>query len=772
MLRNWNNWKLSTKWTIAFSFLIVIVSASMTFGVYFQMVYTQRQAFRDRLVDILNFASPLVDGDYHTLIKQPVDENGPFYRVIDDRLQSIQKMSQIINQIYTVRFQENGQLVYIVDASKQNHHAIGEPYGDENSNNLISVSGPAIEATFQTDTSGTYLKGFTPIYNQFGEVDAYLGIQINAATILSNEDRARRIALLVFLATVPLSLFIGYRFARILTAPVDDLVKGAERVAQGDLNTLVPVISQDELGILSTAFNHMTNRLKQSLGGLEQEISKYQWAEKVQDAIFRISQTVISTNSMDEMFHSIRTILRELIPVENFFIALYDDETNAFSFPYYIDQYDPPPKSVDFHNGLTEYVIRTKRPLFIKQDEFQKLFEEEGIQVVGTKPVEWLGVPLMVEEKILGVVAVQSYSDEIHFDKENLSLMEFISTQIALAIVHKKTVEQVQKSNQRYRVLFEDSPTALLEEDFSGVKLIIDRMREQGITDFRSHLTTHPEILADCAANVHVLDVNKATLTLYGANSKEEMINNLSTLFYKDSYVHFREEIISIAEGKTEFTWDGSNQTLDGRHIEVSLNWSVVPGNTNDLSKVIVSVQDITERRITEKRLLYISSHDALTKLYNRAYFDEEMGRLERGRHFPVSVIMLDVDKLKKVNDQDGHAAGDAILQQLATVLNSVFRAEDVIARIGGDEFAVLLPGISASGTAKAIQRIRLKVQRKNMTEKKNLLSLSIGGSTAEKPGTLSAALIQADTNMYLDKYSKQESMTSFSDADSEIFQE
>jgi diguanylate cyclase (GGDEF)-like protein/PAS domain S-box-containing protein len=757
MQKNWNNWKLSTKWTIAFSFLIVIVSASMTLGVYYQMVHTQRQAFRDRLVDILNFSSPLVDGDYHTLIKQPSDENGPFYRSIKDRLQSIQKMSQIIYQIYTIRPLKNGQLVYVVDANEKNHRVIGEIYNDNESFSPLNIQDLGIEANFFTDETGTYLKGFAPIKNQFGEVDGYLGIEINADSILTNEARARRIVLLVFLVTVPLSLFIGYRLARILTAPVADLVKGAERVAQGDLSTPVPVLSQDELGILSTAFNHMTNRLQQTLGGLEHEIQKYQWAEKVQNAIFRISQTVVSTNSMDEMFPSIRNILRELIPVDNFFIALFDAETNMFSFPYFVDQYDLPPKSVDFHNGLTEYVIRTKRPLFITQDEFQKLHEEEGIEVVGTKPVQWLGIPLMVEDKILGVVAVQSYSDDIHFDKENLSLMEFISTQIALAIVHKRAAEQVQNSNQRYRILFEDSPTSLWEEDFSEVKKIVDKLRDQGITDFRSYLTTHPEVLSDCAAKIRVLDVNKATLELFGAKSKEQMLNNLSTVFHEDSFVHFKEEIINIAEGRTEFSWDGSNRTLDGKLIEVSLNWSVVPGLENDLSRVIVSMQDITERRITEKKLLYISSHDALTGLYNRAYFDEEMSRLERGRHFPVSVIMVDVDKLKKINDQDGHAAGDAILQQVASVLNSVFRAEDVIARIGGDEFAILLPGINASGTAKAIQRIRTKVTRGNTTEKKNLLSLSIGGSTAEKPGTLSTALIQADTNMYLDKYSKQE---------------
>jgi diguanylate cyclase (GGDEF)-like protein/PAS domain S-box-containing protein len=760
MQRSWKNWGLSTKWTITYVFLIVIVSGSMTLGVYFRLVDTQRQSFQERLGDILNLATPQVDGDFHALLQLPADQDGPFYRVIHERLKTIQDSSSIIHRIYTLRIQDETQLSYVVDASKENPQTFGTQYEYQGSPLdlalLLRITEPILESTLKTGEYGTYLQGYAPIYDHFGELDAILSIEIDAATMLANEAHAREIAILGFLASIPLALLVGVWLARFLTSPISELVKGAERIAQGDLSKPVPVYGQDELGTLSTSFNHMTSRLKETLGGLEKEIVKYQWAEKVQGAIFRISQTVISTNSMGEMYHSIQNILGELIPVDNFFIALFDEKNDRFSFPYYIDQYDPPPESHSFRNGLTEYVIRTKRSLFINRDDFQTLLLSGDIEVVGTPPVQWLGVPLIVEGRILGVVAVQSYSDEVKFDKDNLHLMEFVSSQIALAIEHKSAAEMVRKSNERYRVLFEDSPISLWEEDFSGVKQIIDDLQNQQVTDFRSYLTTHPEIVTECAKKVRVLDVNKATLELFDAQSKEEILKDLSDIFIEESYPHFKEELIYIAEGKTDFSWDGVNQTLQGKRIEVSISWSVVPGHFDDLSKVIVSMLDITERRMTEKKLLYISSHDALTGLYNRAYFEEEMYRLERGRHFPVSVIMVDVDKLKIINDRDGHAAGDAMLQQTAKVLNSVFRAEDVIARIGGDEFAILLPDINESGADKAIQRIRNKIQRQNTNGNRPPLSLSIGRSTAEKAGNLSAALIQADTNMYLDKYSKQ----------------
>ena len=116
------------------------------------------------------------------------------------------------------------------------------------------------------------------------------------------------------------------------------------------------------------------------------------------------------------------------------------------------------------------------------------------------------------------------------------------------------------------------------------------------------------------------------------------------------------------------------------------------PGTRPTWSKVIVSVVDITQQKRAEDRLRFLSTHDVLTGLYNRAFFEEETTRMERGRHYPISVLMVDVDHLKITNDRRGHAAGDSLLRRAAAVLRAAFRTEDVVARIGGDEFAVLLP--------------------------------------------------------------------------------
>jgi diguanylate cyclase (GGDEF)-like protein len=162
--------------------------------------------------------------------------------------------------------------------------------------------------------------------------------------------------------------------------------------------------------------------------------------------------------------------------------------------------------------------------------------------------------------------------------------------------------------------------------------------------------------------------------------------------------------------------------------------------------------QEIIERKRAELELKYIGFHDPLTGLYNRGFFEEDMARLERGRQFPVSIVMMDVDGLKQTNDREGHAAGDELLRRVAYALSAAFRAEDVVARIGGDEFGVLLPNTNAAQAENAIGRVRHILQVNNEAHEGKPLSLSFGVSTAEQRAPLADVLKLADENMYREK--------------------
>jgi diguanylate cyclase (GGDEF)-like protein len=154
--------------------------------------------------------------------------------------------------------------------------------------------------------------------------------------------------------------------------------------------------------------------------------------------------------------------------------------------------------------------------------------------------------------------------------------------------------------------------------------------------------------------------------------------------------------------------------------------------------------------------LVEASTHDALTGLYNRAFFDAEMDRLARGRSFPVAVIFVDIDGLKTVNDAQGHAAGDALIIGAAKLLTSAFRAEDVVARVGGDEFAVLLPGVDEVVARRILERLAAIVT--HQPSDGPVVSMSVGMSVGVDGSGLLAALRVADERMYANKVARRAS--------------
>jgi diguanylate cyclase (GGDEF)-like protein/PAS domain S-box-containing protein len=164
---------------------------------------------------------------------------------------------------------------------------------------------------------------------------------------------------------------------------------------------------------------------------------------------------------------------------------------------------------------------------------------------------------------------------------------------------------------------------------------------------------------------------------------------------------------------------------------------------------------DITEQKELEEKLREMSQHDGLTQLYNRSYFEEELARTERGRSYPVTILMVDVDELKRTNDTLGHPEGDKLLLRTAEVLGTVFRPEDTVARIGGDEFAIIIPQVDAAEAQKIVNRLRTRLEEHNQSYPDWPLRLSVGTATAMKGTPLARVLGEADERMYEDKLAK-----------------
>jgi diguanylate cyclase (GGDEF)-like protein len=160
---------------------------------------------------------------------------------------------------------------------------------------------------------------------------------------------------------------------------------------------------------------------------------------------------------------------------------------------------------------------------------------------------------------------------------------------------------------------------------------------------------------------------------------------------------------------------------------------------------------EIDKTKVVERHLRHLSTHDFLTGLYNRTFFEAELARLGRSRQFPITIMIADVNDLKPVNDRYGHPAGDRLLQDVAQILQSVFRADEIVARIGGDEFAVILPNTDSWPVPRIEHRVRRAIAA-YVAGEGFTLSLALGSATADVGESLAEIFKLADQRMYEDK--------------------
>jgi len=172
-------------------------------------------------------------------------------------------------------------------------------------------------------------------------------------------------------------------------------------------------------------------------------------------------------------------------------------------------------------------------------------------------------------------------------------------------VTEQRRAEQaLRESESRYRSLFEDSPVSLWEEDCSEVKRHFDSLRAQGVIDFAAYFARNPEEVARCAAMIRVVDVNRAALTTHGATCKEQLLQGVAMLFMDQSMECVAEILATLAHGGLSYQGESVNRTLDGRVIDVQVQFNVAPNHEKKLKKVVVSILDVTRRKDMERALL------------------------------------------------------------------------------------------------------------------------------------------------------------------------
>lgn len=304
-----------------------------------------------------------------------------------------------------------------------------------------------------------------------------------------------------------------------------------------------------------------------AIASIGEDITEKYFNEKTQEFIYNIAQKTITSKNMDELYQSIHTVLKDLMPAENFYIALIDEENDLITFPYFIDQFDetPPPRKPG--KGLTDYVLRTGEPLFINPEVFAMMEQKGEVVSVGSPSVDWMGIPLLIESRVIGMMGVQTYSEGQRFTKRDEQILIFASTQVAIAIERKHAEEALEKSKIRNELLIQASTDGILLESLSG----------------------------------EILDCNKVSEELFGYAREELLTMNASDLVVPD-FIEDKPDLLQWQIGQGGHYSDIPFVRRDGSvfPVELSAKLTNIEGN----KMAVVYVRDITERKKAENAIL------------------------------------------------------------------------------------------------------------------------------------------------------------------------
>lgn len=462
---------------------------------------------------------------------------------------------------------------------------------------------------------------------------------------------------------------------------------------------------------------------KPIIQGVFRDITERKRTEQLQVSIYKISEAAHSTDNLEELFRSIHDIIGELMPAKNLYIALCDKTTQTISFPYFIDELDETPAPRKLGKGLTEYVIRTEKPLLASPEVFKELKQRGDIEVMGTPDIDWLGVPLRISATIIGVLTVQSYSEGIRYSEEDVNILRFVSDQVAMAIERKRADEALRESEERLSVFMNSAPNAFA--------------------------------LFDSKLNLVELN-NVGVRMLPAGTNKEDVVGKHITALYpeikeQERYVKYSDVV------KTGKPMSVDDVILHPQFGEMHLNVNAFKVGEG-LGLIIT---DITERKQAEMKLRMLATTDTLTEVLNRGFglllFGKQLQLAKRNKS-KLSICYIDVDGLKEVNDTYGHQEGDEVLKLVGGFLKEATREIDIVCRLGGDEFLLVLPQCSIDQTLTAWGRIAQKkadFNTKGIKPYKINLSRGFAEYDPDNEKTVDQLIATADQEMYKHKHSK-----------------
>jgi two-component system cell cycle sensor histidine kinase/response regulator CckA len=317
-----------------------------------------------------------------------------------------------------------------------------------------------------------------------------------------------------------------------------------------------------------------------ALMGVVRDVTDGKRAGLLQDAVYRIAQAADAAPSLNDLYPAVHGIIQEVMPANNFYIALHDEREDLLYFPYFVDEVDVPLPPMKPGKGLTAYVLRTGNSVLCTEHVWDELVRSGEVELIGVPSPIWLGVPLTVANRTIGVMVVQHYSDAGAYGPIEQHMLEFVSSQVAKAIERKRSELALRESEERYRRMFED--------DLTG--------------DFIS--TPEGKILA----------CNPAFARIFGFAGVEEALRSDCRVLHLDLQTRGTLFDMVRQRGKLEYH-EMELRRKDGRPLFVVANLIGTFDEQNRMVSVKGYLFDNTERRRLEEQLLHAQKMEAVGQL-------------------------------------------------------------------------------------------------------------------------------------------------------------